>query len=197
VLDYLVAQTRRHQPAAIEHHLAAIADAHEEVGRSSPTADDRVQVALTQVRRRDRKGGAPAGSRAARDLGTMLEAAPGGLVGARDRALLLVSHGARLRPSELAVLDVSDFVVVRAGLAVSRMRGRVVISTGSSDDMSAARAWEDWVAAAGLTGGPAFRAIDRRDRVGLTRLGERAITRILRRAAERAGLDPSRSVTGG
>jgi predicted hotdog family 3-hydroxylacyl-ACP dehydratase len=53
-------------------------------------------------------------------------------------------------------------------------------------------AWEDWEAAAGLTAGPAFRSVDRDGRLGLTRLGEKAITRIVQRAAERAGLDESR-----
>src|SRR5204862_152314 len=97
-----------------------------------------------------------------------------------------------LRPSELVWLDVPDLTVVEDGLAVSLMRGRIVIPYGIEPDLCPVLAWQDWEAAAGLTAGPAFRSVDRDGRLGLTRLGERAITRMVQRAAERAGLDESR-----
>jgi len=75
---------------------------------------------------------------------------------------------------------------------VSLMRGRIVIPYGVEPDLCPVLAWQDWEAAAGLTAGPAFRSVDRDGRLGLTRLGEKAITRMVQRAAERAGLDESR-----
>jgi integrase len=122
----------------------------------------------------------------------MLAATPLSLIGLRDRALLLIGYVAALRPSELVSLDVSDLTVVDDGLAVSLMRGRIVIPYGVEPDLCPVVAWEDWEAAAGLTAGPAFRSVDRDGRLGLTRLGEKAITRIVQRAAERAGLDDAR-----
>jgi hypothetical protein len=68
-----------------------------------------------------------------------------------------------------------------------------VIQYADADELCAARAWQTWVAAAGLTAGPAFRAVDRYDRLGVRRLSEQSVTRIVRRAAERAGLDEQRS----
>ena len=112
--------------------------------------------------------------------------------GARDHALLLIGSGAGLRPSELVALDVSDLVVVDAGLSVALLRGRIVIPYAVDDDLCASRAWQTWVAAAGVTAGPAFRAVDRLGRLGVNRLSERTLTRIVRRAAERAGLDEQR-----
>jgi site-specific recombinase XerD len=128
----------------------------------------------------------------ATELASLLAAIPLSLVGMRDRAMLLVGYAAGLRPSELVSLDVSDLTVVEDGLAMSLMRGRIVIPYGVEPDLCPVLAWHDWVAAAGLTAGPAFRSVDRDGRLGLTRLGEKAITRMVQRAAERAGLDESR-----
>jgi site-specific recombinase XerC len=128
----------------------------------------------------------------ATELATILAATPGSLIGLRDRALLLIGYAAGLRPSELVSLDVSDLTVVEGGLTMSLMRGHIVIPYGVEPELCPVLAWEDWEAAAGLTAGPAFRSIDRDGRLGLTRLGEKAITRMVQRAAERAGLDESR-----
>jgi len=128
----------------------------------------------------------------ATELASLLASIPLSLVGMRDRALVLVGYAAALRPSELVALDVSDLTVVDDGLAMSLMRGRIVIPFGVDPDLCPVLAWQDWVAAAGLTAGPAFRSVDRDGRLGLTRLGEKAISRIVQRAAERAGLDESR-----
>ena len=97
-----------------------------------------------------------------------------------------------LTKSDIHVLDVSDLTVVDEGLAISLMRDRIVIPYGVEPDLCPVLAWQDWEAAAGLTAGPAFRSVDRDGRLGLTRLGEKAITRMVQRAAERAGLDESR-----
>jgi hypothetical protein len=72
------------------------------------------------------------------------------------------------------------------------LRGRVVVPYGADLELCPALAWQEWVTCAGLTAGPAFRSVDREGRLGLTRLGEKAVTRIVQRAAERAGLDESR-----
>ena len=49
------------------------------------------------------------------DLRAMLEALPDGLLGARDRALLLVGFAAALRRAELGALDATIFVKERVG----------------------------------------------------------------------------------
>jgi hypothetical protein len=54
------------------------------------------------------------------------------------------------------------------------------------------QAWTRWRDTAGLGDGPAFRPVDRHGRVGGARLGPKAVTRVVRRAATRAGLDPAR-----
>jgi integrase len=159
---------------------------------ASPADDPRVRLAVTRAHWRQRKAPAATIPLDATDLAAILAALPGGLVGVRDRALLLVGYVAGLRPSEIVSLDVSDITVVDEGLAITVMRGRIVIPYGDEPDLCPVFAWREWLAEAGLTAGPAFRSVDRTGRLGLTRLGERAITRIVQRAAERAGLDESR-----
>lgn len=190
VLDYVQELDTRGE--APEGSIGAIARAHLDVGLVTPTDDGRVRVAVTGVQWRRRQTASSTIPLEDADLRGILDALPGGIVGDRDRALLLVGYLGALRPSELVALDVADVVVVRDGLSVNLLRGRVVIPRADDSAGCPVEAWQEWVAAAGLTAGPAFRAIDRSGRLGLTRLGEKAISRIVRRAAERAGLDERR-----
>ena len=190
VLEYVEDLEARGEPA--DDAIRAIGAAHREAGIPSPTADDHVRVAATRVSWRRRRPAASTVPLEDRDLRAILDALPSGIIGDRDRALLLVGYRGALRPSEIVALDVNDVVVVRDGLAVNLLRGRVVIPRAGDPAECPVEAWQEWAAAAGLTTGPAFRAIDRSGRLGLTRLGEKAISRIVRRAAERAGLDERR-----
>lgn len=192
VVEYIEELAASEQAATVMRRVAAIRDWHLVSGVASPADDDRVRLAVTRAEWQQRRGPAHTAPLDATELATILAATPDSLVGARDRALLLVGYVAGLRPSELVSLDVSDLVVVDDGLAVTLMRGRIVIPYGVEPDLCPVLAWQEWVAAAGLTAGPAFRSIDRNGRLGLTRLGEKAITRMVQRAAERAGLEESR-----
>ena len=192
IVEYIAELGRGNQAASVPRRVNAIGDWHRVSGLASPTEDDRVRVAVTRAVWQQRKGPATTLPLDATELATILGALPGGLVGARDRALLLVGFVAGLRPSEIVSLDVSDLVVVGEGLAISLMRGRIVIPCGTEPDLCPVQAWQEWLAEAGLTAGPAFRSVDRTGRLGLTRLGEKAITRMVQRAAERAGLQDSR-----
>ena len=103
---------------------------------------------------------------------------------------MLIGYGAALRRTELVALDVTDVVVTDGGaLRIVLARGSVVIPPGSRPHLCAVRAWHAWTTAAELENGPAFRPIDRHDHVGTTRLSDRAVTIVVRRAAARAGLD--------
>lgn len=192
VVEYIQALAASHEAASVPRRVAAIRDWHRASGLTAPTDDERVRIALTRAQWYERRATGHTVPLDANELASLLAAIPLSLVGLRDRAMLLVGYAAGLRPSELVSLDVSDLTVVDDGLAMSLMRGRIVIPYGVEPDVCPVLAWEDWEAAAGLTAGPAFRSIDRDGRLGLTRLGEKAITRMVQRAAERAGLDESR-----
>jgi integrase len=192
VTEYVRVLAGGEHGASIPRRLTAISDWHRASGLPSPTDDDRVRLAVTRAQYLRRKPPAHTIPLDQRELEAIVAALPAGLVGARDAALLLVGYAAALRPSELVSLDVSDVVVIDDGLALSLLRGRVVVPPNGDPNLCAVVAWQEWAAEAGLTTGPAFRSVDRDGRLGLTRLGEKAITRIVQRAAERAGRDESR-----
>ena len=124
-----------------------------------------------------------------------------GLIGIRDRALLLVGYAGGFRRSELAGLDVEDVTETADGLVLRVRRSKtdpegkgssVALPYGSAAATCPVRSYRAWIAAASLTLGPAFRAVDRHGRVAAGRLDAGSIARVVKRAAAAAGLDPAR-----
>ncbi len=54
------------------------------------------------------------------------------------------------------------------------------------------RAVQDWLTVSGIAAGPLFRGVDKDDRIAPTRLSDRTVARVVKRAAAAAGLDPAR-----
>ena len=131
-------------------------------------------------------------------------------IGVRDRALLVLGFVLGARRSELAALDLADVVETPAGLKVtvrfSRSVGeeqRIVSVPFGSDPRTCpvrvVRAWRELLAETGRTEGPLFVRVDRHGHLGYVatgrgsadgRLSDRSIANVVRRTAERAGLDP-------
>ncbi len=135
------------------------------------------------------------------ELKAMLQALPEGLLGVRDRALLLVGFAGAFRRSELVSLDVADLSFTSDGLEVTLKRSktdqegqgrRIGIPFGSSPHTCPVRSLRAWLDGAGIADGPVFRDVSRRGRVGAVRLSDKAVARLVKRAARAAGLDPAR-----
>jgi site-specific recombinase XerD len=192
VARYLDDVARSHKVATVRRRLAAVRAAHLDAGAPSPTgaAPVRLAVARAEWRQRGRaRSTIPLDVEALRSMSRSL---PSSLAGRRDRALLLLGYGAGLRPGELARLATRDVRPVRAGLRVRIARGTVVVPFGSAPELCAVDAWTRWQRAAGLSGGSAFRGVDRHGRLAEVGLGPKAVTRIVRRSAATAGLEPAR-----
>jgi site-specific recombinase XerC len=175
----------------VARRLAAIVAEHRRLGLASPRDDAEVRHALASIEWRHRARRRPTRPLDAESLGRLSLCLPATTSGVRDRALLLVGYGAGLRRTELVALDTDDVVVRDDGLRLRLARGDVVIPAGSRPHVCAVRAWRAWSSVAALGDGPAFRAVDRHGNVSATRLSDRAVTIVVRRAAERAGLDAS------
>ena len=97
--------------ATLERRLVAISRAHQLAGQPSPCKDEWVRTVMKGIRR-ERSAAqhqvAPIGVAVLRQS---LAALPETLLGARDRALLLLGFCAALRRSELVGLDVGDLKV--------------------------------------------------------------------------------------
>lgn len=118
----------------------------------------------------------------------------------RDRALLLVGFAGALRRSELAGLQVDDVAVTAEGLrlvvrqAKTDQEGRGLVKGiryGERRLTCPVRSLRDWCRAAAIDAGPIFRGVDRHGNVADLALSGRSVARIVKRAAKRAGLDPS------
>jgi integrase len=182
----------RRRLATVRRRVAAVRARHVDAGRRSPTEASAARAALARAEwhgRNDRRGTAPLG---VEELRALSGAAPSTTTGRRDRALVLVGYGAGLSPGELAGLRVCDVRVGRSGLRVDAPRGVVVVPPGSAPELCAVRAWQAWRGELRGREGAAFRAIDRHGRVGTVGLSVRGVTRIVQRAAVRAGLDGAR-----
>jgi integrase len=135
------------------------------------------------------------------DIRAMVEATDGGLIEARDRALLLLGFAGAFRRSELVELDLEDCEFGKDGLTITLRRSktdqegqgrRIGIPFGANPQTCPIRTLEGWLERAGITSGPLFRSINRHGRLQEGRLSGDDIARIVKKLAERVGLDPAK-----
>jgi integrase len=149
------------------------------------------------------KGTAPTQKAAALtdDIRAILESKDAGLIGLRDRALILLGFAGAFRRSELVGLDIADCVFSKDGLTVTLRRSKtdqagagrkVGIPYGSNPETCPVRAMQDWIEQAGISGGPLFRSINRHGRIQPGGLSGGDVARVVKKLADRAGLDASK-----
>jgi integrase len=197
---YLTDLAKTHRASTLQRRLSSIAQAHKAAGFPSPTKG-RVSLVWAGIRRA--KGTAPEGKAPAlvADIRRMVATLGEDLAGRRDRALLLVGFAGALRRSELIGLDVADVAFMDEGLVVTLRRSKtdqegqgtkLGIPYGSRPQTCPVRALRAWLEAAGITGGPVFRPVNRWGQVLPGRLTGTAVALIVKRCAKAAGLDPAR-----
>src|SRR3954471_6678709 len=135
------------------------------------------------------------------DIRAMIEASDTGLIGARDRAVVLLGFAGAFRRSELVALDVEDCIFGRDGLTVILRRSKtdqdgqgrkLGIPYGSNPDTCPVRVVQTWLEQSGITAGALFRSITRHGLIQDTRLSGVDLARIVKKLATRAGLDAAR-----
>jgi integrase len=188
--------------ATMQQGLAAIGKAHRKADHPVPggTALEDTWKGL-----RRKRGTAPkrkARPVEAKDLRKMLKALEGDrLIDIRDRALLLLGFAGAFRRSELAGLRCEDLefkdegVVVTLGRTKTDQEGKgrqVGIPKTLGKGLHPVEALVLWQRSSGVEDGPLFQSIDRHGNLGWRSMSDRSIARIVKRAAERAGLDASK-----
>jgi site-specific recombinase XerD len=196
---YLTAHADVLAVATLTRRLSTIAVAHRLAGHHLDTRHPAIRDVMRGLRRA--KGVAPRSAEALTvPLARLLVATCGDrLIDVRDRALILVGLGAALRRSELVALDIADVEVLPEGLRVRVRRsksdqeaaGRTIGIGRTGTATCPATAYAAWLTAAGITGGAAWRSVDRHGRVG-GRLPDRTVARVVKARAALAGLDPAR-----
>jgi site-specific recombinase XerD len=185
--------------STLGRRLAAISKAHQASGLESPAAMRHAAVAEVWQGIRRTEGIAPAQKAAATTdtLRAMLRHLPAGLLGIRDRALLLLGFAGAFRRSELVGLTVADLAFGTDGLTVTLRRSKtdqagagrkVGIPYGGTPATCPVRAVQAWLEASSLTDGPLLRSVDRHGRMGAS-LSDRAVALTVKRYAAAAGLN--------
>ena len=201
VVLYIADMARTAKTATIRRRMSSISVAHQAAGHDSPTNDLRVRSAWSGIRRVHGTAQVQKTALLTDDIRRMVAALPESLTGHRDACLLLLGFAAALRRSELVGLDVEDVEPTPDGLIVTVRRSKtdqegegrqIGVPYGSDPATCPVRTFRRWVASSSLQSGPLFRAVDRHGKLGVTRLSDRAVALIVKRAAEAAGLDAAK-----
>jgi integrase len=186
--------------ATLTRRLASISQAHQLAGHHSPTASELVRTRMKGIRRALGTRQDQAAAATIEVVRAMVYTLPEGNMGLRDRALLLVGFAGAFRRSELVALNVADIRFVPEGMIVTLRRSKtnqegateeIGIARGRVAETCPVRSLQAWLNAARITEGPIFRPLDKHDNVRPRRLTDHAVGLIVKRAAERAGLDPT------
>src|SRR5207245_2323082 len=132
------------------------------------------------------------------DIRAMVDSTDAGMIGSRDRALILLGFAGAFRRSELVSLDVEDCAFGKDGLTVTLRRSKtdqqgagrkIGIPYGSNPETCPVRTVQSWLEQTAITSGPVFRSINRHGQVQSGRLSCIDVARIVKKLAHRAGLD--------
>jgi site-specific recombinase XerD len=201
VAAYIAECAGRLKVGSIQRRLNAIAEAHKAVGLESPTHNAIVANTMKGIRRILGTAATQKSPTLTADVRAMLEATDAGLIGARDRALILLGFAGAFRRSELVSLGAEDCAFGKDGLTVTLRRSKtdqagagrkVGIPYGSNPETCPVRTTQTWMELAAIVNGPLFRSINRHGHVRPGRLSGIDVARVVKKLAIRAGLDAAK-----
>ena len=187
--------------------LAAIVAAHRMSQHDDPTKHEVVRAVVQGLRREQGSAQKQVAPILTDTLRKMIEACPETPTGHRDRAMLLLGFAGAFRRSELAALRLEDLDWRTEGLVVNLQRSktdqggegrRIGIPYGSDPitcPVRVLRSWLAWMAQEARRRPPVapsalFPALSPSGGLGAA-LGGRAVAQMIKRAAERVGVDPA------
>ena len=186
------------RPSTLSRRMAAIQYAHKLSGFASPTDNAGVKATMRGIRRTFGTAKARKAPAVAAKIKAMVLTTTRDISGIRDRALLLLGFAGALRRSELVALNVADVRETDDGLLVriigsktDQQREGVTIAISRGNKTCPVEAMREWMISARIDDGPIFRAINKAGAVSPNRLSDRSVAHIVKRYAEKAGLDPT------
>src|ERR1035438_6487459 len=186
---------------SIQRRLNAIAEAHKAVGIESPTSTGIVRNVLKGIRRTMGTAAVQKAAALTADIVAMVSMTDAGLIGTRDRAMVLLGFAGAFRRSELVGLNVEDCEFGKDGLTITLRRSKtdqdgvgrkIGIPYGSNPDTCPVRTVQAWMDESGITCGALFRSITRHRRLRPGRLSGIDVARVVKKLARRAGLDAAK-----
>jgi site-specific recombinase XerD len=181
---------------SIQRRVSAITAAHTAGGFDSPTSNAAVRLCLAGIRRQlgvRQQGKAPA---LTSDVAAMVSHVPAGLLGLRDRALLLVGFAGAFRRSELVALTVEDLEFSEEGLKILIRRSKTdqegagqAVGIARGVNLCPVEALRTWLSAAGIKSGPVFCSVSRHGKLSSGGITPQVVALIVKRYATAAGMD--------
>jgi integrase len=201
VAAYIAECAARLKVGSIQRRLNAIAEAHKAAGIESPTHAALVTNTMKGIRRTLGTAAVQKAPTLTDDIRAMINASNAGLIGARDRALILLGFAGAFRRSELVALDVEDCNFGTDGLTVTLRRSKtdqqgagrkIGIPYGANPETCPVRTSRAWIEVAAISDGPLFRSISRHGQARHGRLSPIDVARVVKKLALRAGLDSAK-----
>jgi integrase len=201
VAAYIAECAARLKVGSIQRRLNAITEAHKAGGLESPTHSPVVANTMKGIRRT--MGTAPTQKTAALtdDIRAMVDATDVGMIGIRDRALILLGFAGAFRRSELVGLTAEDCAIGKDGLTVTLRRSKtdqegtgrkIGIPYGANPETCPVQVLQTWIEKSAVNTGPLFRSTNRHGQVQQGRLSGNDVARIVKKLALRAGLDTAK-----
>jgi integrase len=123
---------------------------------------------------------------------------PAGLVGIRDRGILLIGFAGAFRRSELVGLNIDDLEFVEDGARLTNRRSKTdqegageVVGISRGVNLCPIQALRVWLSASTIRSGAIFRSVTRHGRVQPDRLTDQVVALVVKRYSAAAGLDPA------
>ena len=200
---YLSAFAATHKINTCVAALAAISVRHRTDGHPLDTRHPAIKDVIRGIRRTAALAGIHTEKKTAllaHNIHAMVDSLPDTTAGIRDRALLLLGFAGAFRRGELVGLNVEDLSLRPQGYAVTIRRGKtdqegagreVAILRAPNSTACPVRAIDAWLERSLITTGPLFRPVDRFGVISPKRLGDKTVAYLIKRSAEKAGLDPA------
>jgi len=198
VASYIAGCAGHLKVGSIQRRLNAIAEAHKAMTLESPTHSSLVANTMKGIRRTLGTAANQKAPTLTDDIRAMVDATDAGLIGLRDRALILLGFAGAFRRSELIGLDIVDCAFSKDGLTITLRRSKVDqqgagrkigVPYGSNPETCPVRVLQEWIEQGAITSGPLFRSINRHGQLQPGRLSGQDVARIVKKLAERTKLD--------
>lgn len=191
---YLSFRADKLSPVTLTRRVVAISRAHLSLGFSDPAKTDLVRTVLRGIRRKNRSAQRQVKPLLKDNLLSMLPNMTG-VIGMRDRALILLGFSAALRRSELVALDYTDLAFVHEGLVLTVRhsktdqdgQGRKIGVPYGRTSACPVKALRAWIEHAQIDSGAVFRSVRKSGIVG-SRLSAQAVAEIVKARVQAIGL---------
>lgn len=184
--------------SSILRAVSAISQAHVVRQLPSPRYDPGVREVIKGLRRSGNTDVAKKAALMPSTLRRMIKTLGDDIRGKRDRAALLLGFAAGMRRSEVVSIDVEDVSFTREGVVVKLRKSKTdqegkghefPILYGADPTTCPVRALKDWLDVRQAETGPLFVDVTRACWRTENRLCDRAVARLIKRAAKDAGLN--------